>query len=421
MEINFGRFSDAFQSIAKKEMWVECEKLFDEKDFNGAYRIFFNCLKDHKSENVLWGEDKGKINFLIKQGSKEVRGFIFENKISASANIAEFEKLPVAIMRKLLEMNYNLDYCRFAVDNNKVVIKFDTFAEACPPARLYYALRELAIRADKQDDILINEFNALKPYDYHRIELPQEIKETKYKYLMKWINEVLAKVESVNMDKYSGGLTYILLGVNYRIDYLINPQGELINKLEKIHWNYFMNDSKSIYEKIESIKDEFKEILSKSKESILNEFFDVTSTFGITRPASFSTIQEVFKNNMSNVQHYLDNRMEDVALSIFEYTAGNCLFVYGVAESTKLLFHLIYQVLNGDYFRELGINEVLYDLKEKKFNEELIKEKIELIIENDKDEFPLLKFNTSNLKFDTLISFLKSYYFEMNNLNYNPD
>ena len=132
------------------------------------------------------------------------------NKISASANIAEFENLPVAIMRKLLEMNYSLDYCRFAINNNRVVIKFDTFAEACPPARLYYALRELALRADKQDDLLINEFDVLKPFDYHRIELPSEIKETKYKYLMKWINEVLAKVESVKTCSGSTPCTYIL-------------------------------------------------------------------------------------------------------------------------------------------------------------------------------------------------------------------
>lgn len=421
MEINFGRYSDAYQSVAKKDMWHQCEKLFEEKNYNGSFGLFFDCLKDEKSDNVLWGEDKGKINFLIKQGSKEVRGFIFENKISASSNIAEFEKLPVAIMRKLLEMNYNLDYCRFAVDNNKVVIKFDTFVEACPPARLYYALKELALRADKQDDLLMNEFSALKPFDYHRIELPPEIKEIKYKYLMKWINDVLAKVESVNMDKYSGGLTYILLGVNYRIDYLINPQGDLTNKLEKIHWNYFAGDGKNVYEKIENIKDEFKGILSKSKESIMNEFYDVTSTFGVTRPAVFSAIQDVFKNNINNVQHYTANKMEDVALSIFEYTAGNCLFVYGVTESTKLLFQMMFQILNNDFFKELGINEVLYDIRENKFDEELIKKKIEEIIEKDKNEFPLLQYNTSTLKFDSLLSFLKSYFNEINNLNYNPD
>jgi len=421
MDITFGRYSDAFQSIAKKEMWHNCEKLFEEKDYINAYITFFECIRDDKTDNVLWGEEKGKINFLIKQGSKEVRGYIFEDKISATANIAGYEKLPVAIMRKLLEMNYTLDYCRFAIDDSKVVIKFDTFTEACPPERLYYALRELATRADKQDDILLDEFGSLKQYDFHKIEIPDEIKEVKYRHMMKWLNETLAKIESVNMEKYSGGLTYILLSVNYRIDYLISPQGTLTNKLEKIHWNYFANDGKSIYEKIDRIKEDYTEILSKSKESIFEELYDVISTFGITRPAAFQVVQEVFKNNISNVQHYVTNKMDDIALSIFEYIAGNCLFVYGLSKSTKSLFHLVYQILYNDFFKELGMNEFFYDMKENKFNENLIKEKIKEITEGDKDEYPLLRFNTSVLKFDNLITFFKSYYNEINNLNYNPE
>lgn len=421
MDITFGRYSDAFQNIAKKEMWYQCEKFYEEKNYISSYLAFFECIRSNKVDNVLWGEDKGKINFLIKQGSKEVRGYIFENKISASANIAEYEKLPVAIMRKLLEMNYTLDYCRFAIDDGKVVIKFDTFTEACPPERLYYALRELATRADKQDDILINEFSSLKQYDFHKTEIPVEIKEIKYKFMMKWLNEALAKIESINIEKYSGGLTYILLSVNYRIDYLICPQGTLTNRLEKIHWNYFANDGKSIYEKIDRIKDEYKEILSKSKESIFEELYDVISTFGITRPAGFTVVQEVFKNNISNVQHYITNKMDDIAIAIFEYIAGNCLFVYGLTESTKSLFHLVYDILYDDYFKELGMSRFLYDSRENKFDEELIKDIINDITEKEKNEYPLLKFNTSNLKFDNLISFLKSYYNEVYNLNYNPE
>jgi hypothetical protein len=421
MGITFGRYSDAFRSISKKDMWQQCEKLFEEKDYINSYLTFFECLKDDETDNVLWGEDKGKINFLIKQGSKEVRGFIFENKISASANIAEYEKLPVSIMRKLLEMNYTLDYCRFAIDDSKVVIKFDTFTEACPPERLYYALRELATRADKQDDILINEFSSLKQYDFHKIEIPSEIKEVKYKFMMKWLNEALAKTESINIEKYSGGLTYLLLSVNYRIDYLICPQGTLNNRLEKVNWNYFANDGKSIYEKIDRIKEEYIEILSKSKESIFEELYDSVSTFGITRPAAFSVIQDVYKNNISNVQYYLTNKMDDIALSIFEYIAGNCLFVYGLTESTRSLFHIVYQILYDDYFKELGLSEFLYDSRDNKFSEELIKEKIKAITEKEKNEYPLLQFNTSNLKFDNLTSFLKSYYNELFNLNYNPE
>jgi len=421
MNITFGRFTDAFKGKEKNEMWNEIEKLFETKDYVKSYLLFFEYLREDGTDNVLWGEDKGKINFIVKQGSKELRGIILGNDISVTANIAEFEKLPVAISRRLLEMNYNLNYSEFAVKGNIIMLKFSTFADACPPARLYYALNEMALRADKQDDILIDEFKTLKPVDYFKTEVSPEIREVKYKYLIKWINEALAKIESINAEKYSGGLTFYLLAVNYRLDYLLNPQGSLTNILEKINWSYFSNDGKNVLEKIEEIKSKFMSVLAKPKESIINEFYEGVYTFGVTRPAQHKVIQDSFKNNLENVTYYVNNKMNDIALSIYEYVAGYCLFVYAVNPPTKHLFDTVFRLLHPDYFKELGFTGQFYYSDEKRINKNLLEEKIDSIIQNGKGEYPLLEINKSNLKYDNLLSFMKTFFNEINNLNYNPE
>ena len=52
---------------------------------------------------------------------------------------------------------------------------------------------------------------------------------------------------------------------------------------------------------------------------------------------------------------------------------------------------------------------MLYDAASGKFSEKLIKDRIAEIITGGLTLYPELKFNTDNLKFDTMINFLKSF------------
>ena len=61
-------------------------------------------------------------------------------------------------MRRLVESNYVLEYSRYGLDDDdNLVIKFDTSALDASPYKLYYALKEVAANADKQDDLLLDE------------------------------------------------------------------------------------------------------------------------------------------------------------------------------------------------------------------------------------------------------------------------
>ena len=81
-------------------------------------------------------------------------------KLRCSARIAKGEQLNVGLLRRLIEHNYGLKYSRYALDaEGYITIVFDTFLLDGSPYKLYYALKEIATHADKQDDLLISEFN----------------------------------------------------------------------------------------------------------------------------------------------------------------------------------------------------------------------------------------------------------------------
>ena len=61
-----------------------------------------------------------------------------------------------------------------------ITLLFDTMMEDAFPYKLYYALKELALHADKHDDLLLNEFDFLKPISSHKLK-PLSEKEKAFK------------------------------------------------------------------------------------------------------------------------------------------------------------------------------------------------------------------------------------------------
>jgi hypothetical protein len=346
---------------------------------------------------------------------------IDEKKITAESVVAGFEKPGVSFMRRLMEMNFTLYYSRFAIKDNMVYIKFDSSVEDSPPRKLYYAFKELSTRADKQDDILLTDFTLLKPVDVFITEYTPEEKELLYKYYQKWLGDALKRVSELKEDSFSGAISYLLLDSLYKIDFLVVPQGSLQNELETIHFGYFARDNKPFEEKNKVMMEQVKKLLEKPKEKVLQDLYRVKATFGVSNPAPHPAVVDTINNNIGNVKWYVENKYEDIAVVIYEYIAGFCLFSYGLPKPDAELFRLLFNITNQDYFAENGIMEKYYDDTVKKFNEELVKSKIDEIIKKGIEQYPDLKFETVNLKFDSMLSFLRTYLTEMLKLNFSTE
>lgn len=417
MSIIFGRFTDAFKPRTQIDKWSECEKLYKDKKYFDSYILFFEYLKDLETENVFYSSDGQTLKFQFVQGSKEIRGFFDGKNVSAISVIAGYEKTNVAVFRRLMEMNFSLYYSRFAIKDNKIVIKFNSSVLDCTPNKLYYGLRELAIRADKQDDMMLSDFKSLinvesKSEQYSQIQIS-----IMKKYFRKWISDALLKVTTLNKEQYSGGISYIYLNLLYRIDYLIMPQGSILNDLERMSWTYFNDKDSTTAQKIDTLENEFKKILEYDDLKLENNFYKVKSTFGLVQPSNKKSVEEVINNNIQNIKWYLDNSQIDIALNILEYIIGYSLFTYGLNKSLRIILGIMMRIINSDYIEEI-CGETEFFLQDN-LNKDFIIKEISDAIELDKQEYPDLKMNFENIKFDSKINFVKTTLEEILKLNFN--
>jgi hypothetical protein len=407
--IIFGRYSDNNKTVYKTNCWTDADHLFNEKKYHESINAFFEYLRDDEVQNVTTSKTENGYTFVFYQGSKVVRGNYNKQLLSAEVALAKMTEPSVPVMRRLLEQNFNLYYSRFALNNNCLCMKFDTPVEVANPNKLYYAFKEMATKADKQDDMLIQDFLTLQPVDTEHIEeIPVAEKEIKYNYLMKWIRDSIKEVEQMDAEKMSGGITHLLLNLAYRIDYLIVPEGKLLYDLEDLVTSYFIKDEKQVQEKNNSMLNAFKKILEKTKEDVYPCLFRSKHSFAVTVPQTQKVIADTIFGANQNTNWFKENNFLNIAQQVSEYGLAFCQYNFSLPKVITDLYHILMKVCYSDYFKELGIKEELYNSNTKKFNKEVIEQNINKTISNWKEKYQQITFKTENLKYDSLSSFTQS-------------
>jgi hypothetical protein len=290
----------------------------------------------------------------------------------------------------------------------------------CSPSKFYYAIKELALNANKYSGLLIKDFSSLQPIiEVNPVIIPENEKNVKYKYYRKWIEESLKTVNSLNEKSFEGGISYLLLSTIYKIDFFLLPEGDLEDELERLSSLYFNNDGKSFLDKNINVKESLQKLYDEPESKVTESFIQTISTFSFLSPADFNSVLNVINDNQKNIKWYIDNKHENLALAIYEYIFGFCLYNYGMEKCLTHLFKLGMFLINYDYYRDFTFGSgSKYFIEEDKLNDKLIIEVINRVIENSKLEYPGLLFNTSNLNFSSLLNFLNSYFKEIQILNY---
>jgi hypothetical protein len=419
-DIKFGRYSDSYKQAVNYNAWDAALEKFENEEYLESYQAFFRYLRDEEEDNVKYWEDNGGIRFELYQGSKKITGFADAAKIKAEAKIARTQALNVGFMRRLIEKNFSLKYSRFGLDpEHNITIVFDTYTLDGSPYKLYYALKELATNADKQDDLLLDEFLMLEPVDTsHLVELPPAEKEVKYHFIVGRINEVLNEVENgdLNSDQYPGGIAYLLLDLIYRLDFLIKPEGYMMETLERVHRLYFSKDGKSTAQKNQMLIRELRKLADRPKEEFFKEMYRVTSTFGITTPVNHDRVVSFIDGELHNMDWYWENGHLAVALAIPGYIVGYCMFNYAIPKPDRDLMQLYFQVTEPAYFRDLGFTVDYRDPETGDLNRRAIKRAVDAIVEDNKDSYPRLSPATGSLDFQSLPAFAKSFLLMIRNM-----
>lgn len=361
----FGRYTDAYKPPVKYDAYAAANETFEEGDFLGSVATFLEYLRDEAEDNVKWSRKGDKLYFEFYQGSKRVTGLADREQLRATARIARLDRLDTKLLRRLTTMNYALKYSRFALDEEDcLTIVFDTLVHDGSPYKLYHALKEMALRADKQDDLLIEEFGEkVSEVEVTHLEpIPAEEKAVKLDFLRQRIDAVLAYLSSasINPEAHPGAVAYLLLDLVYRLDYLLVPEGHTMEALERMHRMYFAReDDRPVTYKNVRLLTELQQLLERAPEAFAGELYAGKSTFGITLPASHDRLSSLISNELSNMDWYEDNGYPEVAHAIPGYIAGYALFNYAIPLPDRELLHLYYRITEEDYFQRLGYRQQL--------------------------------------------------------------
>jgi len=419
--IRFGRYSDNNKSVEKTNRWTDADNLYKDKKYEESIEAFFDYLRDDAADNVRFSRNNGApgFSFEIYQGSKIVRGTGNGDHVQAEVTLARMAQPSVPVMRRLLEQNFSLYYSRYSLDGERLCMRFDSDIETANPNKLYYGLKELATKADKQDDLLVQDFSALETLDADHVEaVPDAEKEVKYNFTQKWIKDTLEYIQTLDAEKFSGGISYLLLTLAFRIDYLVTPEGSLQAELEKIPVLYFTKDEKPATEKNSAMIEAIEKFAAHNKEDFFRNLFRSKSSFAIVAPQNHASVAEAIRGASNNMIWYRDNGHPLLAQQICEYGISYCQYSYSLPKPLSQLFELFMQVNYADYFSALGFSERLYEQSSGRFDDDKITDRINEIINAWKKKYPKLEFKTANLKFDNLTNFDHTFIAEIELLNF---
>jgi hypothetical protein len=418
--IHFGRYSDNNKSQKKTQSWYIAEDRYKEKNYPAAFEAFFSYLRDEDEDNVTYTLDGNKFKFTLIQGSKKVHGESDGEIIIARSPLAVMETPGTAVMRRLLELNYSLYYSHSALDEgNTLNMVFISDVTATNPSKLYYGLRELATKADRQDDLLLTDFSYLKPTDTdHIIKLSEQELEVKYKYFRTWIQETLDKVATLNQDSFSGAIAYLLLALIYRIDFLILPEAKLLAQLEKINAMYWdKKDEIALVQRNQMMKEAIKKLLDITKEDFDASLYHAKSTFSIATPPKSDKVRDHIISANKDSHWYVENKYPELAVTINEYGMLYNQFIYSMPKVQTDLIVVYMAVMHADFFKELGMKTPFYDPERKEFNKEAISAAATLATDRFKDKFKNMRWDDKRISYDSVYDFGITFSEHMANMN----
>lgn len=422
--IRIGRYTDYYKSKHQRRNWQLAETKFGEKQYADALFAFFDFLSDTEEKNLTCHPGGEGFHFSLLQGSRKVTGIYDGTTVRAYTPIAYMPEPGTAIMRKLLELNYTLYYSHSAISpENKLKMIFSAPVQAASPSRLYFGLKELAIKADQIDDMLLSEFPTLQQVASDHIQkVPERELETKYKFFRSWVEETLAQVAALNHDTFSGAIAYYLLSLVYRMDFLLTPEGKLLAEIEKIHTLYWTQQEEvGLAERNQKIYDAIRKLLDMTKEEFASCIYRTGYTFSIAQAPQMEKITEYITAAGNDAGWYMSNHHPQVIPSICEYCLLYTQFVYSLPKVFTELIQIFMVVRHPDFFQAFGMRKPLYNTAIRELDRAAIMASIDQVIANNRSHYPALSWSHDQISYQNIWEFGISFCQQFLTLNLETD
>jgi len=415
-DVEFGRYLSCNKSPSIYRKYNESIRLFDAGKYNESIDVLMDYLNDSSQENIVSGKFSNQQQYKILQGIQKVHLEIIDDEISIYTRLGRYEQLNPSLFRYILSKNYNFHYSCYAIDNSEIILKSNSKIRETSPEKLFFVLKEVAMNSASDSESFIKEFNLIPNIDKPLI--PEKFSNVKIKYLKLWITETLDIIGKMDQEKDLVIISYYLLTLLFRIDFLLAPEGEVKLLLNKSLISYNQKNLSST-SRFDSIKSYLNEVLQLPSNDLINSFVKYKYTFSIIEASSHKLVYEfILKQLDENTK--LTSRPSDKSYSdcLNEYIIGYCMYYFGVYPATKKLITLIYNLLYPEFFREMGFVNNFYDEKLNSLNKVEIENEIKRIINDERKDYPHLGIVSVNLNYNSLPSFCRSLLNEITYLNF---
>ncbi|HEB61822.1 MAG TPA: hypothetical protein ENI82_01605, partial [Bacteroidetes bacterium] len=418
----FGRGINANISPNEEVFFNKSYEAFEKQDILNAYKYFLKSLENFSNNtsncNININQENEKLNFEIYQGTAKITGYVTNENLYAQAIVTKNKSTHVALKRYILERNYQLTYAYYCSDDKYIKLKLYFNNLTMSPQKIFFPIREIALNADFDKEYIKSEFSNIILEDIgHLKSIDDNELKIKYNFLKKWINEIILKIDTFPSNDNSGMQAFALLYILFKIDYLLVPKYEIYQKTSKKVQEYFNNENSTI----EAKNEELKEYIYKLKEmdylKFSTNFYNAKYTFNPTEKTSHEEINLFITESLSKIRWYKNNRYNQIIPIIYEYIALYILYNYGANPVIRALLHMLVEIQNPIFFKELNYN-TLYNKDKSSFYKKEIISKIEEIIVPHQNRFKLLKPFGDKLNFSTINEFNNSFYLQLQELNF---
>ncbi|MBP7184604.1 MAG: hypothetical protein KBA06_03770 [Saprospiraceae bacterium] len=416
----FGRFSDSYKHSDQYLSWTKSLEAFEKKLYIDSFQFLVHYMNNQKANSIVIQEQsESLIKFYILHGSKKIEVTIQDDYFEAYVKIVKASQLNIGYLRRLVEQNFDLHYCRYALDcDNIILLKFESPFVDASPYKIYFALKEMATKADKDDDLLLAEFEMLEEIESgHKVYNTLEEKESKYNYLMSTISQLKTVFDDEDgvVNYYPAAASMYLLSKVYTLDYLLKPEGNLMHTFEVINSTYFLNDTKNIVQKNNEIKKELLGLTTIPKEEYFLQFYNIPFTFGITTPQTSAEYSQFVLKEIIMIDDYISNNNIELALAVANYIVGYTLFNNAPPKPINDLLRLYQCIIHADFFDTYG-QSAYYDEKGV-LDKSNIKSAINDLKEKNEEEYPNFDPDVNLINFTEIQLFVKSFLLMTTNLD----
>ncbi len=351
---SLGRFSDANKAADQYRHFDHAHQAFELGNYREAIISFLHYLKNSEGDNVIFSDIKRHVNFSLIQGSRQISGLIKDDRIIARSLLVQGKSFSTSLLRKLLEKNYELNYCRYALDNEgQLHVVFESFVQDANPYKLYFGLKELAIQADKMDDLILMEFPNLTAKDVGHIRpVDKNLIDVKSSYFYSTLRFLENRLESGDLRKVKDPTVLIcaILGTFYKLDYILTPHGQATELIEQSHKEYFADNTQPVEVKVANLRHKLRELSSVSADELRQEWYEVIYTFGINSPVDLFQVQNFIRSEWNKIDWYIENNQFDAAQAAIEFVIGYSFFNYSIDQLLKSILTLYYRVSDFQFF-----------------------------------------------------------------------